>query len=283
MSGQMKYRLPVSAANDSHMLKYIDVIRESKKIQDNRGFYHYAGIHGAPGRWCWHHQFSQRSNLTARIFLPWHRAYLHRLEQSLQDIDITSSIPWWDWTKGQGVPFVFSSPLLDGQENPLFDSEIVLNPPQVPSPINQRTARNPDSQLPVFFTFPVADVNQDGRATLKELVDHLINSVDTFEQFNDLLESVHDQMHVYVGDTMANISYAAYDPIFYSHHCMIDRIWALWQKKHGIENFPVGLRNIALEPFGLTAGEVLNSQSLGYEYANSLEDISINGTELERV
>ncbi|QUJ66658.1 tyrosinase family protein [Photobacterium sp. GJ3] len=282
MSGQMKYRLPVSSPQFPHMQHYIEAIRTSKEIQDNRGFYHFAGLHGAPGRWCWHHQFSRRSNLTARVFLPWHRAYLHRLEQSLQDIQPDASIPWWDWTQVQGIPAAFSTPKIDGQDNPLFDSEIILNPPQVPQPIHLRTSRNPDTQMPVF-SFPAADVNQDGRATLGELVDYLIDSVSAYEQFNDLLESVHDSIHGYVGESMADVTFAAYDPLFFSHHCMIDRIWALWQKKHGIENFPAGLKDVVLEPFGLTAGEVLNFQSLGYEYAMSLDDIPISGTGLERV
>lgn len=282
MSGQMKYRLPVTAPTDSHMQTYINVISQSKGLLDNRGFFHFAGIHGAPGRWCWHHQFSQRSNLSARMFLPWHRAYLHRLEQSLQDINSAAAIPWWDWTQGQGIPDAFALPDIDGEANPLFDSAIELHPPQVPTSISERTTRNPDSQLPVF-SFPEADVNQDGRATLGEIANYLIDFVDTFEQFNDLLETLHDQIHVYVGNSMANTTFAAYDPIFYSHHCMIDRIWALWQKRNGHENYPAGLRDIVLEPFGLTAGEVLNTQALGYEYANAQVGISIAGTGLERI
>jgi len=272
MAGEMKYRLPVSELTDSHMLRYIEAIGASKRINDNRGFFHYAGIHGSPGRWCWHHQFSQRSNLTARMFLPWHRAYLHRLEQSLQDLESDVAIPWWDWTGEEAIPTAFSRSHINGEENPLFDSLVSINPPQVPTPVNFRTTRNPGNELPVF-SFPRADINRDGRATLEELVNFLVDEVTTFESFNDLLESVHDQLHVYVGGSMGNTTYAAYDPIFYSHHCMIDRVWALWQQKHGIENFPVALRTVVLEPFGLTAGEVLNFQTLGYEYANAVHEI----------
>jgi len=262
------------------MSTYIDAIGASKNINDNRGFFHFAGIHGAPGRWCWHHQFSQRSNLNARIFLPWHRAYLHRLEQSLQDIEQTVAIPWWDWTQGDTLPEAFSLPTINDSANPLFDSPIVLSPPQVPNPVNIRTSRNPSSELPAF-SFPRADVNNDGRATLGELVNYIVNEVTSYDVFNDMLESIHDQLHVYVGGTMGNTTYAAYDPIFYSHHCMIDRIWALWQQKNGIENFPVDLKTIVLEPFGLTAGEVLNSQNLGYEYANAAHGILFDEIESE--
>jgi hypothetical protein len=42
--------------------------------------------------------------------------------------------------------------------------------------------------------------------------------------FDGLLEQVHDNFHGWVGIDMADNSYAAYDPIFYSFHANIDRI-----------------------------------------------------------
>jgi len=54
--------------------------------------------------------------------------------------------------------------------------------------------------------------------------------------FSDRLESYHDDVHVWVGGDMVDITTAGYDPVFYAHHCMIDRVWYLWQVKWGIEN-----------------------------------------------
>ena len=31
---------------------------------------------------------------------------------------------------------------------------------------------------------------------------------------------------------MGTIAFAAYDPIFWAHHTMIDRLWRLWHQKH---------------------------------------------------
>ncbi len=31
---------------------------------------------------------------------------------------------------------------------------------------------------------------------------------------------------------MGDVAYAAYDPLFWAHHAMVDRIWRLWQLKH---------------------------------------------------
>ncbi|KAG8819755.1 hypothetical protein FRC17_010343 [Serendipita sp. 399] len=49
----------------------------------------------------------------------------------------------------------------------------------------------------------------------------------TFES----LESIHGTIHRWVGDDghMSEADYAAFDPIFWLHHCNVDRLFALWQ------------------------------------------------------
>ena len=41
----------------------------------------------------------------------------------------------------------------------------------------------------------------------------------------------HDRVHGYVGGSMGQVPTAAFDPIFWSHHSMVDRIWYLWQNR----------------------------------------------------
>lgn len=47
----------------------------------------------------------------------------------------------------------------------------------------------------------------------------------------DSIESVHDQIHGLAGSGghMSYIEYSAFDPIFFLHHAMIDRCFAMWQ------------------------------------------------------
>jgi tyrosinase len=68
---------------------------------------------------------------------------------------------------------------------------------------------------------------------------------------------------------MAEVATAAYDPIFWSHHCMIDRIWWLWQLRNGNSGMPPDLLDLVLEPFNLTVKNVLSIYDLGYDYASS--------------
>jgi tyrosinase len=76
---------------------------------------------------------------------------------------------------------------------------------------------------------------------------------------------------------MTDINTAAFDPVFFAHHAQIDRVWYLWQVQHGVDNFPVELLNEPLNPFGKNAGDVLNVQALGYEYAASAAAIPVAG------
>jgi tyrosinase len=69
---------------------------------------------------------------------------------------------------------------------------------------------------------------------------------------------------------------AAYDPIFFAHHCMIDRLWYLWQVRHGNSRIPSDLLDLSLIPFGKTFRDVLDVQRLGYEYAATAKEIPIH-------
>ena len=78
-----------------------------------------------------------------------------------------------------------------------------------------------------------------------------------------------------VAGDMGIVAFAAYDPIFYSHHCMIDRLWYLWQIRHGINNVPPEILTTPLRPFPFTVADVLDIEKRGYQYAT--DTISIPG------
>ena len=50
----------------------------------------------------------QLTSLQARLFLPWHRAYLWHLEQALQDLVAGVALPWWDWTRDRRIPTAYA-------------------------------------------------------------------------------------------------------------------------------------------------------------------------------
>ncbi|MFD2884266.1 tyrosinase family protein [Pseudomonas lini] len=44
-------------------------------------------------------------------------------------------------------------------------------------------------------------------------------------------ERIHNNVHVWVGGDMG-LSSSPNDPVFFLHHCNVDRLWAAWQAKH---------------------------------------------------
>jgi tyrosinase len=223
-----------------------------KAISDDRGFNHWAGIHGLPlPMYCQHH---------TNLFLPWHRAYLYFFELALQDQVKGVTLPWWDWSSlgshKSGIPASYSQGSVGDAANPLSSSPI---PPVAQVPVEGGgapptvTSRSPDraSRLP-------------SRAQVQAVL-----SAPDFLDFSARVEELHDAVHVWVGGTMAEIPWAAYDPVFFSHHCMIDRLWALWQLSHPNGGPPTQLLSEALPPFQMTVAQTLSINSLGYEYASA--------------
>lgn len=255
-------RKNVEALTPQELQAIRDAYRKAQAIMDNRGYNHFAGLHGIPNWYCWHHDRSRRSNINASLFLPWHRAYLLYFDRAIRDqapANSTVALPWWDWTSPRshstGVPAAFTVAAVNRLPNPLFRARIVA--PTSRPPINRMTRRFPGNP---------------GQLPSQGDVDTLMN----LTQFNDMsaqMEDLHDFVHGWTGGNlgdMGSLGTAAWDPVFWSHHCNIDRLWYMWQLKQGVNNIPPTLLPMVLQPFALTVRDVLSISSLGYEYAVSL-------------
>jgi len=236
----------------------LDALREGfaaiKPLTDKNGFAFWAGKHGAPDYDCEH---SNEEVGYDNLFLPWHRAYLYQLELALQTKVPQCTLPWWDWPASRttgGIPAAYED--LEGELNPLAGFEI---PPLPGSPPNWPTvtSRNPGNP---------ASLPEQG------LIDEIVEELSDFDDFSEALETrLHNGIHGWVGGTMKWPSTAAYDPIFWAHHTMVDRIWALWQVKHSSPGPRPELWGTPLKGLGMTVGEVLDTATLGYDYAASTE------------
>ena len=100
-------------------------------------------------------------------------------------------------------------------------------------------------------------------------VEAVLNAPNFIDFSNRLETSIHNLVHVWTGGTMGQIPVAAFDPIFWAHHTMIDRLWALWQLRHpGVLPDP-SLLDQALPPFAMTVRQTLDINALGYDYTVS--------------
>jgi len=219
-------------------------ITAAQGLNDDRGYQYWAGIHGLPlPISCKHH---------VELFLPWHRAYLYLFEKALQDLVPGVTLPWWDWTVAhkEGIPAAYTVRKAGGRKNPLAGSPIQKSGREFPGQAQTTRSPGPPGELPT----PGA-------------IGALLEERD-FLTFQSELENIHDGVHVWTGGTMGQIPVAAYDPVFYAHHCMIDRVWYLWQLRHG-PGVPAGLRDRPLAPFSMTVRDTLETSHLGYDYAAS--------------
>jgi tyrosinase len=272
MANGMILRKDVTKLDPDELLALRDAYGKMMEFSagDNRSWIYWAGYHGFPNWYCWHHgRVGQGSQQPFDLFLPWHRAYLLYWEHAARDQNANAALPWWDWASDEshvsGVPEAFSVATVDGAPNSLLSGPV----PRIQDQPARQTLR-----------FPGSPDDLPTRAAVSALLD-LTNFVD----FSDQLEDVHDQIHGWTGGAssgrparfgdMGSVVSSAYDPIFWSHHCMIDRMWYLWQLRQGINNIPRDYLERPLEPFALRVADVLDIRALGYDYAVTSVDVEV--------
>ena len=183
-------------------------------------------------------------------FFGWHRMYLYYFEQVLRWAaeDPTLRLPYWDYTDTTqlAMPSVYrvsSSVFFDDKRNPQLNS---------------------------------------GAATLSALRTNINNALtvsDYFTYEQRIENGVHGYVHCTVGPTcpvahMGDVPVAGNDPIFYSHHANIDRMWACWQNLYPTPSgdwqnqtfsFPDATGTLQTKPISA----FFDSAANGYVYDNS--------------
>jgi tyrosinase len=66
---------------------------------------------------------------------------------------------------------------------------------------------------------------------------------------------------------MQSILTAPTDPVFWMHHCEIDRIWAAWQAANPGQHPPLAGAAATMDPWTETDVETRDIAALGYAYA----------------
>ncbi len=151
-------------------------------------------------------------------FCHWHRHYVARFEAICAELvgDPAFTLPYWDWVADNGV---------------------------IPAPFFDRAELN-------FSTFDAGADQQAGtqgkRALTKErglrhdprggadfapskIYAMLVHS--DYGKFRAALERPHGNVHVIIGRGGGHMTdmMSPLDPLFWLHHCNVDRLWAQWQ------------------------------------------------------
>jgi len=151
-------------------------------------------------------------------FLPWHRMYVYYLEAVVRGVlkDNTFSLPYWDYTKRSVLPEPFRSPT-DPTWGPLFNNR--------GTGINNKPVNDGDPiDTTQYLTGLMNEALCEGGYTIQGQVQGFCANLDW---------NLHGTVHGAIGGSMGSVPTAAVDPIFWLHHCNIDRLWASWNQNGG--------------------------------------------------
>ncbi|MEA2135608.1 MAG: tyrosinase [Solirubrobacteraceae bacterium] len=251
-STPLRFRRSAARLTTGQVKNLRDGFQAMQGINDDRGYGYHAGIHGLPL------PIGCDNAHGSDYFLPWHRAYLYFFERALRDQVPNAMLTWWDWRispqRAARLPKPFVNKTVDRKPNPLASAGVApLALQQGGNQVPAKTVREPGA--PGAPALP----------SVQEVSDVL--ALSDFVDFSAQLEQLHNRVHGWVGGHMGQIAYAAFDPIFWAHHCMIDRLWRLWQLRHPGAGPPASILDEALPPFRMTVRGTLSVTALGYDYA----------------
>jgi len=147
------------------------------------------------------------------FFFSWHRMYLWYFERIVRKLsgDANWALPYWNYESAsqRRLPAVFRSPA--SASNPLYIA-------------NRGAGWNSGSSM---LNASAVDIN----VAFAEV---------PFNNFSNSLEGTpHGAVHVSIGGLMGSVPTAAQDPIFWLHHCNIDRLWNSWLAQQGGRTDPL--------------------------------------------
>jgi tyrosinase len=155
------------------------------------------------------------------MFLPWHRMFVYFYERLLRSVlaDPDFALPYWNYSPDSGFPFQRNlPPQFRARLDPLFSSlyrSSRISAVNAGRPIDE--GKEAENRLSLSRSMSQTTYAPQG----------------VILGFNNQLNShVHGNVHTLVGNSvgMASVKWAANDPVFWMHHCNIDRVWESWNK-----------------------------------------------------
>lgn len=251
--------------NNSDLLWYAKGVKvmQSRKLSDTSSWWFFAAIHNEyltgqttfPG-WAYiqsppkvptsplptqgvQDRFWNQCQHQSWYFCPWHRGYLIAIESQIRAAVISLggphdwALPYWNYfgpANQYKIPPAFTQTTLpDGTPNPLY----------------VKARYGPQNNGDVFI--PVPPVSQDCQHNTVYTGSNAATPSPGYggpstgfsnagSVSGNLENNPHNMVHTYIGGSKTSTDYglmsdpgtAALDPIFYLHHCNIDRMWAVW-------------------------------------------------------
>ncbi|NYJ06608.1 tyrosinase family protein [Petropleomorpha daqingensis] len=292
-----------------------DLVAIASQWEDPRGLGYQSQVHGTwvptsswpqimGGQALW-----QECAHSQWFFLPWHRAYLVEFEdvvrEHIRDLGgpaDTWALPYWNYSddpdaalqrglplplQGDTLPDGVQVPGVDARPDGSFPNPLFIGArfgPDPANPNNPQWADATDALLRPHYA------NQQDRAAVS-FAGGVIEKPNDQELFHGRANETgqvdaqpHGSVHVEVNGAMGQFQSAGLDPVFWLHHCNVDRLWETYAHDLG-HGYPFD-NGVAVgtaahtswlnRPFTFlrtdgslrtwTAPEVLDVAALGYTY-----------------
>jgi tyrosinase len=222
------------------------------------------------------------------FFLPWHRAYLVAFERLCRQLSGNAgfALPYWDWTANPQLPAAFAAQNYNGQPNPLYDGTRPSQTVTISS-----TYAGPTKMAAIYAetSFEVfGSTRPTGQNSTASSWQRVTGVKGPFES------GPHDHVHTTVLGDMLQL-WSPLDPIFWLHHCNIDRIWDHWNNLGRANSSDPLWRTFAYNgqfanpsgasgttPYNPTVAGLLNIADLGYRYTLPLFSLSVTQAILDK-
>nr|KYP38873.1 hypothetical protein KK1_039854 [Cajanus cajan] len=242
----LRVRPAAHLVNGSYLEKYKKALKLMKALpsDDPRSFTQQAKIHCAYCDGAYKQVDFPDLQLQVHfswLFFPFHRWYIYFYERILGSLinDPTFALPFWNWDNSNGgmtIPSIYTDP-----NSPLYDPLRNLSH-QPPTLIDLNYNKNDDEDTSasdlIKSNFSIMYTNVVSGAKLPSLfLGGPYRAGDESTPGAGTLEKVpHTSVHLWTGDKRQpkrenmGIFYATgRDPVFYSHHANVDRMWNIWK------------------------------------------------------
>ncbi|EGG25246.1 putative tyrosinase [Cavenderia fasciculata] len=275
---QKLHKQGVTQPMDDLIAAWIEI--QSGQYQDKKSFFYLGGLHGEPfeyrdqvdkldpiNQYTYWGGYCQHGNV---LFPLWHRKYILALEEALQSAVPGVMLPFWDETQTE-FDLATGKETYRGLPTAFTDTTYTFTDPKYKEKISVGDQFKDCLKAPNYTVFSnITSANAYSSSekghevvALEEPHNHVHLAVGVFSasigeggpnpvlipeplakgsssdktEFSGLVDGA-------AGD-MGENNTAGLDPIFFFHHCNIDRVFWIWQKLHGatkdlpiIDNYP---------------------------------------------
>jgi tyrosinase len=227
------------------------------------------------------------------FFLPWHRWYLWYFEEIVGATIVKLggpanwALPYWNYSDSSNpdarrIPQAFvDTAMPDGSPNALFvserdfgndgaavgdDADVDLTCLEEPNYIADEAGGSPG------FGGPETAFNHGGGP------------------FGALEGTPHGSMHVAVNGWLGGFNTAGLDPLFWLHHCNIDRLWVVWRNRDASHIDPTesSWLNLSFDfhsgggkAISRKVGDAVDTNAIGYDYEDTSDPLVVSDEAVE--